>query len=328
MIITENEKTKVCFSNLFYIHYPELYNQLRDIIWSYHRGMGTVSNTKDYWVRDFMPIQVGDNSFVRYTYNPDYLQGQKKYITDVDKVLSRSPFLKDKSIGSIPLVVDGGNMVLCKGHEHFVETNYIVMSEKVLCENPQLCKEINKDQIRHILQSAFQLANLTIVWLPWDKKDIFGHTDGIVKYVGFIGNGKPQVLVNLNLYDDVIANQMRAVLNWHFDVIDLKLSHYDELSWAYINCLQTKDFIIIPGIGDRKTDQEAVEQYNILFPQYKRHIYQVQMRDFIAENGGALNCLTWTTCDSNQIEAIHRRLYLRHKLYLQYLDLMRTKKKC
>jgi hypothetical protein len=66
------------------------------------------------------------------------------------------------------------------------------------------------------------------------------------------------------------------------------------LSWAYINSLQTCDFIIIPGLGDDITDAEALSQYKQLFPQYRDNIYQVQMRDFISENGGALNCLTWT----------------------------------
>ena len=66
------------------------------------------------------------------------------------------------------------------------------------------------------------------------------------------------------------------------------------MSWAYINSLQTCDFIIIPGLGDEVTDAETLAQYKKLYPEYEGDIYQVQMRDFIAENGGALNCLTWT----------------------------------
>ena len=96
---------------------------------------------------------------------------------------------------------------------------------------------------------------------------------------------------------------MYDALAEHFEVIGLKLSEYEDLSWAYINCLQTMDFIIIPGIGNDVTDTEAVQHYNELFPHYKDHIYMVQMRDFIAEQGGALNCLTWTFCE-NTIEAL------------------------
>lgn len=96
---------------------------------------------------------------------------------------------------------------------------------------------------------------------------------------------------------------MYDALAEHFEVLGLKLSEYDNLSWAYINCLQTMDYIIIPGIGYDVTDAEAVQHYNELFPYYKDHIYMVQMRDFIAEQGTALNCLTWTFSE-NTIEAL------------------------
>lgn len=77
MIITENEKSKVVFSNLFFRYYPALEDELEKIICSYHKGLGTVFNTKDYWVRDFMPIQIDKDVFVKFIYNPDYLQDQK-----------------------------------------------------------------------------------------------------------------------------------------------------------------------------------------------------------------------------------------------------------
>ena len=290
MIITENEKSKVILSSLLERHYPQLKLELWDIIGSYHKGMGVVCHTKDFWARDYMPIQVDENVFIKFVYNPDYLQNQKKYITDVDKVIEYCPFAQEYEIVNIPLVVDGGNMVFCKGEKKGTETHYVVMTEKVFSENSKLSKE----QIEWILKCAFQDPNLTIVWLPWDKEDIFGHTDGIVRYIGINKSGKPKVLVNLELYDDDIASKMYTDLTKHFEVVELKLSKYDELSWAYINSLQTCDFIIVPGLGDDVTDAEALAQYKLLYPQYGENIYQVQMREFIADNGGALNCLTWT----------------------------------
>ena len=290
MIITEKEKSKIVLSSLLERHYPELKLELWDIIGTYHKGMGTVSHTKDYWVRDFMPIQMDEYVFVKFVYNPDYLQDKKKYITNVDKVIKNCPFAQNYEIVDIPFVVDGGNMVFCKGKKKGKETEYVVMTEKVFNENPSFSKE----QIECLLKCAFQSPDLTIVWLPWDKEDIFGHTDGIVRYVGISKSGKPQVLVNLQLYDDKIAQEMYSSLAKHFEVIELELSKYDDLSWAYINSLQTCDFIIIPGLGDEVTDAETLAQYKQLYPEYEDNIYQVQMRDFIAENGGALNCLTWT----------------------------------
>ena len=290
MIITEKEKSLVVFSSLFLRHYPKLYEQLHDIMWSYHKGYGTVYHTKDYWVRDFMPVQVDEDVFVKFTFNPDYLQDKKKYITDVDKVIKHDPLAQEYKIVNLPIILDGGNLVFCIGYDCLDETAFVVMTEKVLYENPKLCKE----QIEMLFKYAFQEPYLIIVWLPWDKEDTFGHTDGIVRYVGYNALGRPKVLVNLELYDEEIAEQMYDVLNRNFEVIELKLSEYDELSWAYINCLQTEDFIIIPGIGNVITDAEAIMQYRELFPEYKDNIFMVQMREFIAEQGGALNCLTWT----------------------------------
>ena len=290
MIITKKEKSLVVFSSLFLRHYPKLYEQLHDIMWSYHKGYGTVHHTKDYWVRDFMPVQVDEDVFVKFTFNPDYLQDKKKYITDVDKVIKHDPLAQEYKSVNMPIILDGGNLVFCKGYDGLEETAFVVMTEKVLAENPTLCKE----QIEMLFRYAFQEPNLLIVWLPWDKKDTFGHTDGIVRYIGYNTLGKPRVLVNLELYDEEVAEQMYNVLNQYFEVIELKLSEYDELSWAYINCLQTEDFIIIPGIGNVITDAEAIMQYRELLPEYKDNIFMVQMREFIAEQGGALNCLTWT----------------------------------
>ena len=115
MVITENEKSKVIFSSLLERHYPKMYSELADILWSYHKGYGYLTHTKDYWVRDFMPIQMDENVFVKFVFNPDYLQDQKKYITDVDKVIKNCPFAQEYEIVDIPLVIDGGNMVF-SGH--------------------------------------------------------------------------------------------------------------------------------------------------------------------------------------------------------------------
>lgn len=290
MIITENEKNFVVFSSLFGRSFPNLKSEIWNIIRSYHKSLGVVAHTRDYWARDYMPIQVEESVFIKFAYNPDYLQDHKGYITDVDKVISKCSFAKDYKIIDIPLIADGGNLVFCKGNDKGTETQYVVMTDKAFYENPQLSRE----QIELTLKCAFQETNLTIVWLPWDKEDIFGHTDGIVKYVGINESGKPKVLVNLELYDDDIATKMYSILDKHFEVIELKLSHYNDLSWAYINSLQTCDYIIIPGLGNAITDAEALTQYKLLFPQYGENSHQVQMREFIEEYGGALNCLTWT----------------------------------
>lgn len=286
MIFTEKEKNKVVFSNLFVRDYPALYEQLGAIVRNYRQGCGTLGCTRDYWVRDFMPVQAHKDGFARFVFNPDYLQDQRRYITNVDKVIGSRNFPQGYKMVDVPMVMDGGNMVFCKGRT----SRLLVMTEKVLAENPTLGKE----DIEKMLRGAFDEPGLVLVWLPWDREDICGHTDGIVRYVGANKEGRPRVLVNLELYEDEIASGMYDALREHCEVVELRLSKYDELSWAYINCLQTEDFLIVPGIGNEVTDAEAVRQYHELLPEYGDNIYQVQMREFVAEQGGALNCLTWT----------------------------------
>lgn len=71
MVIPENEKTKVVFSSLFERHYPKLALELSNIMRPYHKVFRALSCTKDYWVRDFMPIQVNENVFIKFVY-PQY----------------------------------------------------------------------------------------------------------------------------------------------------------------------------------------------------------------------------------------------------------------
>lgn len=171
------------------------------------------------------------------------------------------------------------------------------MTDKVMRENEGLSKK----EIESKILDSFKpkecnstIDEITIVWLPWDKKDVCGHTDGILRFVGAQKDGKPVVLTNLSVYDDGIATRMRNVLMEHFYVIELKLSEYHELSWAYINALQTRDVIIVPGIGNTKLDNEAMGQFIALYPDYRGRIFQVQMKEFIEKWGGALNCCSWT----------------------------------
>ena len=74
---------------------------------------------------------------------------------------------------------------------------------------------------------------------------------------------------------------MKDILQQHFEVIELKLSDYHKLSWAYINMLQMRDIIIVRGVDNEITDKEAIEQRKQLFNQYQEKINQVQRRKLI-----------------------------------------------
>lgn len=297
-MITEQYKDKVYFSKLLRADYPVIYNNVCNILNENNVSHDTLSPTKDYWCRDYMPIQFSFGHFAQFVYSPDYLKGKDKYVTDAGKVIER---LKNNNVHvrHSSLVVDGGNVVVCEAVDPNtnVPKPYLVMTDKVMKENPTL----SKSEIEKQIKSAFAIEECTnmnddlcIVWLPWDTEDVCGHTDGILRYVGTNKNGKPIVLTNLSVYGEDIANQMREILQKYFEVRELKLSEYDELSWAYINALQTRDILIVPGIDNEKLDKEVMKQIANIYPDYVGRIYQVQMKDLIQKWGGALNCCTWT----------------------------------
>lgn len=294
-MITEQEKDKVYFSKLLRSDYPRIYKDVCDILDANNVAHDTLHFTKDYWCRDYMPIQCSCDRFVQFLYNPDYLRGKEKYITNTTEVIAKTN-IRNKKIEQSSLVIDGGNVVVCKVDS---QKSILVMTDKVMKEN----SKFSKQEIETLILKAFKHKELpssnedTILWLPWDKKDICGHTDGILRFVDNHNGEKPVVLTNLSVYDEEIANRMRSILNEYFEIKELILSEPDELSWAYINALQTRDIIIVPGIGNAKLDNESMEQFNALYPKYRGRIYQVQMKAFIKNGGGALNCCTWTVSE-------------------------------
>ena len=285
-MVTEQYKDAIYFPSLFAWHYPNVYKEISDILVYYHIEHGTLLHTKDYWCRDYMPIQWGFKSYIQFRYEPDYLKDKPQYKTNIIPVLKAMS--RDMDITQSPLIVDGGNVVVCEANSKWIGScmrgrkPIVIMTEKVFQENSQ----IDQSEVLAILKENFYGAD--IVFLPWDKYDICGHTDGIIHN---IGDGK--ILVNLKVYPPEIEREMRRRLSDDFAVIDLKLSKYDENSWAYINMLQTRDVIIIPGLG-LPTDGEALSQIKELHPSYDGRIYQINIAPIIKKWGGALNCLSWT----------------------------------
>lgn len=284
-MIPEQQKTKVFFSELFCHKYPKEYEQIDKFLAKAHVVHGCLKNTLDYWCRDYMPIHASQTECRLFTYDPDYLKGQEEYRTDAENVIKGMSKDESPVYRRTPLVVDGGNFVVCEGSSAKERNSHTlaIMTEKVFVENPQFTQK----EIEQILQDSF--PNTTFVFIPWDRTDKCGHTDGIVHN---LGNGR--ILVNLKIYPKKIADEMRQILERYFTVIDLQLSRYSQRSWAYINMLQTKDIIIIPGIGE-DTDQEAFEQICKLHPEYGSNIYMLNIRNIVNRWGGALNCLSWTT---------------------------------
>lgn len=266
MLLTDIDSNIVYFSE--WIKDLACYDAIIEKLTQHQIKYDLLQHTKDYWVRDFMPVQISDSEFIQYKYNPNYLQKNQYYITNPDRCCNEL----DISTTKINLILDGGNIVKC--------TDCIIMTDKVFRENNHL----SKIQLINLLEYSFRCE---VIFSPWDKYEKYGHTDGMVRFI----EDKKVLLNNYINFDKSLRNQIINILQNKFEIIELeynvpKLSPY---SWAYINYLQVGRFILLPAL-DIPEDDQAYEQFSTTFSDYR--IEPVNVLE-IVKLGGALNCISW-----------------------------------
>jgi len=219
------------------------------------------------WTRDYMPVQISRDKFVRFNYSPDYLKDSPEYKPDTSTILST---LSLQVIDS-DIIIDGGNVISCG--------DKVIMTDKILRENPHYERNVLIDTLSHLLEAE-------IVLIPEDYYDEYGHADGMVRYIG-----KGRVLINNYCdFDKTLRKKLLASLTPHLDIIELHYGAYTDKSWAYINFLHVGQHILIPMMDD-KLGEMAFRQIADAFPQCTCHpVYHCES---IVREGGALNCSTW-----------------------------------
>ena len=237
-------------------------------------------NTNDIWARDYMPIQVLENKFIEYRYDPDYLQGNSEKIET--RELKTYPDIVCDTIGlrtiKTDIIIDGGNVVKSE--------NSIILTDKVVWENERLYSE---KQLIKRLHDLFEVDK--VVLIPWDEECDYGHADGMLR---FINNEKVLISGFYEKADEELKKWILESLDKaKIDRDFLRVSDKEEENnIAYINFLQTKDLIIVPSLN-RPEDDIAVKEILKHFPKYTDRIDKVDMRE-IVRHDGALNCITWT----------------------------------
>ena len=265
----------VFFSDLLPERCPVLYQSLDKVLKGNNIDHRLLKNTKDIWCRDYMPIQTKEKRFVFYKYNPDYLlltKYNQRSITDVNLVVNIGCLRKDGEVIDLDLVIDGGNVVRCD--------NKVIMTEKVFYEN----KDKSRNEIQQLLEEAFQC---NIIFLPWDREEFMGHSDGIVHYAG----DNRVLMTNYADFDTKKTRQFLKILEKHMEVIplsyDVRLRH--KRSWAYINFLQIGKLIFVPQLG-MPEDEQALQQIADAMPHCK--VIGIPALEAVRK-GGALNCISW-----------------------------------
>lgn len=236
-----------------------------------------LKNTKDYWCRDYMPVCISKNDgwYTRYKYSPDYLieyKTKRKYITkQEDACKSIMTHLSDY----VDIVFDGGNYVRCG--------NKVIMTDKIFSENPQ----ISPNALLTDLQ--FNLLWPIIILLPWDMKEPYGHSDGMV---ACLGDNKILLTGYWKQRNKKYHKRLLKILSAHFEVVELPDWKGSD-TWCYINYLQVPGGILLPCLSEDfscESDVAAIETFGKLFPDSR--IMPIYAYPLI-KNGGAIHCVTW-----------------------------------
>lgn len=121
-MVTDRLTDTVYFSKWVLKDFPITIGNVCKLLDKHRVKYGFLPYTKDYWCRDYMPIQIKDSKFLQYRYTPDYLRNGKdeKYITDPTIVLNKLHIPTVKT----DLVIDGGNVIKCP--------EKVIMTEKVM----------------------------------------------------------------------------------------------------------------------------------------------------------------------------------------------------
>lgn len=285
-MIPDYQCNAVYFSEWLKNDYPDIYHGLARILNRHNVAYDIIPNTKDVWCRDYMPIQLDKERYLCYEYKPDYLMNSasnRKYITD-SLDICRDMQLKIKET---PLIIDGGNVVKVG--------NKAIMTEKVFVENPT----VNENTLKNLLEEQMECE---IIFIPWDKAEKYGHSDGIIKPI----SDNSILMTNYHDFDKEYSNE---VINRLSDKFEIKILSYNVKktspeSWAYINFLTVGNLIVLPSLG-KEEDEQALEQVNAYYPNYT--IEQLNISDLV-KDGGGINCVSWCRY-ANEQETRYLKLY-------------------
>ncbi|AZQ65620.1 hypothetical protein EI427_25635 (plasmid) [Flammeovirga pectinis] len=276
-MVTDFEVNKVYVSDILSKkdEFQPIFSELKAILERHKVPLTLLPKTKDIWARDYMPVQVSNSKFVEFRYDPDYLQGARKGYRN----LKSYPDIICDEIGlftvKADIILDGGNMVKSK--------RTLIMTDKIFHENRN---DYTKKELMNQLHSLFEIE--TIITIPQDPLDKYGHTDGMLRFIN-----EDTVLVNSFYENDKSIVSALNKTNLSAEFLKYEVNVLDKRSWAYMNFLQTKDLILLPKFNIDE-DALALEQIRSLYPHYKSKIEQIDMTN-IVKHGGVLNCITWTT---------------------------------
>lgn len=258
-------KPTIFISNLLIKNHAKIADALHSILNKYDTKC-EILETKDIWIRDFMPFLLADGRLASYVYDPDYLKSDK-----YNSLRTKIPYTSNH----IDLVIDGGNFVRLGSKA--------IMTDKIFKENPSKTKA----EIIEAIKQKCALNELIII--PKQPYDMLGHSDGMVRWID-----ENSVLVN-DFSNESKSFNDRLVRALKKHGLKIKFMKYGEgffsktRDWgAYLNFIKINGLLIVPVYGT-DDDYVAVEQIKKIYSDCS--VETINLSEII-ELGGALHCIT------------------------------------
>ncbi len=277
-MITDLQTNTVYYSNLsaYTATLKAEVNELKRILARYGIGCHRIIGTRDFFCRDYMPVQRDKETYIQFRFHPDYLLNdprQKKYVSNTKLIHQKNVFLKDFIIIPSEIVMDGGNIIKCN--------DKVIITDKVLTDNPKL-------QLLNLSTSWKELLQASIILIPRYPDEPTGHADGLIRFI----DERTVLTINLvNEHPAWVKAFRRSLINAGLTIISLQAvsEKEKEYSWGYINYLQVGNLIVMPFFG-YSADKPMKEFFGNIF---KGYIIESMDAKRIIKQGGVLNCFTW-----------------------------------
>jgi len=256
------------------VKFPSSFKRLDILLTRLNIEWRFLPGTKDIWARDYMPVQVGKDKFVQFTYNPGYLKNYQETISDAEEICKAIDIQSLKSA----IKLDGGNII--KNGEIAILTNGIFKENS------------DWDKVELIKQIELLLEVKQIIIIPSDPSDFTGHADGMVRFV----DDKTVLINKYNKTDQKLVTAIRESLErYGLKCIEIPYNPYQnkhnmDAKGIYMNYLQIGNNIIVP-VFEMHEDESVIKLFESVFPNY--HINALLSND-IAKHGGILNCISWS----------------------------------
>ena len=260
--------------------FPHAAEELFSVLRKHKVTVKELTNTKDIWCRDYMPVQNRLGELIQFKYDPSYLRGEKEWEesrSDVHEVCASNnikPIFSDINI-------DGGNVVLYG--------NKAILTDRIFLENPEYDK-------KELVSELEKLLKAKVIIIPAFKTDVTGHADGMVRFVNeetILGNDLNSEYKYIR--DGITKACSENGLNYiNVPFFEQKYDKNHEMNaiGIYVNYLEVDNLIVLPKFNvDGNRDEETIELFKEIFPD--RNIETIDYNE-VAIEGGLLNCSTWT----------------------------------